>query len=72
MLSTPHLALKSFNDDLSSALDTIYLPIKIGNDEDGCIHTEETFLAIEAKSRYNVVANNEWQHKIGVIVSTFY
>lgn len=52
VLNLPHLALKSFNDDLSMVLRTIYLPVKLSNDTENYIYTEETFFVIELKSVY--------------------
>lgn len=54
------LAFKSFNDKVLLAFETIHLPVQLGNDFDGFVHSKETFYVIEAKSRYNAVMNTEW------------
>lgn len=45
MLSLTRTSLKSFNDDLSLALGTIHLSIKLNNEEDSYIQTKDIFLS---------------------------
>lgn len=57
---------------MSSALNTIRLPIKIGNNGDGYTHSEETFYIVDVESRYNAIMSRPWQHTIGAVSSTLY
>lgn len=71
ILHPPPSPLKSFISDLSSALGTIKLPIKLGNEDNRYIHSE-TFYAINAISRHNSIMSQPWQHTIGITPSTLY
>lgn len=50
MLNLYSFALTLFNDDVFLAMGTSHLPVKLGNDDEGQIHIEETFFFIEAIS----------------------
>lgn len=66
MLNTPICSLKSFDNSLTNTLGLIWLPIKLGNDDDGYFKAEETFYVVDAPTRYNAVMSTIQHHKIGV------
>lgn len=65
-------SLKSFGYNLVETLGFIWLPMKLGNDNDGYLEAEETFYVIDAPICYNDVMSIDCEHKMGAISPSLY